>query len=51
MGHVGKEYWKSRSHRYGEEPGRFTKNLTHRKERKQNKEVVKNFMNGLDEYA
>lgn len=31
----GNEYWKSRLHRGGEEPGRFTKKLTHRKERRE----------------
>ena len=38
---VGKEYWKSRLHRYGESIGRFTKKLTHRKERKQNKVLAR----------
>jgi hypothetical protein len=28
-----REYWKSRLHRHGEQPGRFTKKRTHRKER------------------
>lgn len=40
-GKMGKEYWKSRLHRYGEIPGRFTKDLTHKKERKQNKRVAR----------
>lgn len=30
----GKEYWASRLHRYGEQPGRETKLLTHRHERR-----------------
>lgn len=34
-GHWGKEYWKSRLHRYGETPGRFTKRLTAKKERRE----------------
>ena len=33
-GHAGKEYWRSRLHRYGECPCRETKRLTHRKERR-----------------
>jgi len=36
----GKEYWKSRLHRYGEVLGKFTKKLTHKKERKQNKSLA-----------
>ena len=36
----GHEYWKSRYHRYGEVPGRITKVLTHRKERRQAKKAV-----------
>jgi hypothetical protein len=35
-----KEYWKSRLHRYGEVIGRYTKRLTHRKERRQSKDIV-----------
>jgi len=34
---TGKEYWKSRLHTHGEEPGRVTKRLTHRKERRDEK--------------
>ena len=37
----GKEYWKSRLHRYGEVLGRYTKILTHRKERRRNKAMAK----------
>lgn len=33
-GSRGKEYWASRLHRYGEQPGRATKVLTHRHERR-----------------
>lgn len=36
---IGKEYWKSRLHPQGEIPGKFTKRLTHKKERKINKDV------------
>jgi len=38
-GHPGKEYWKSRLHRGGEIPGSLTKKLTHRKERKEGKQL------------
>ena len=34
-----KEYWKSRLHRYGEVVGRFTKKLTHKKERRLNARI------------
>jgi hypothetical protein len=40
-GKRGKEYWKSRLHRYGEVPGRITKLLTHRKERRVGKLIVR----------
>lgn len=36
----GKEYWKSRLHRHGESPGRETKTLTHRKERRQEQAAI-----------
>jgi hypothetical protein len=36
-----KEYWKSRLHRHGEGTGRVTKNLTHRKERRENKRIAR----------
>ena len=39
-GYPGKEYWKSRLHRGGEMPGRYTKQLTHRKERRINKQEI-----------
>jgi len=39
-GHLGKEYWKSRLHRYGEPPGRYTKYLTHKKERRGIKQLL-----------
>ena len=39
-GHPGKEYWKSRLHPQGEEPGRFTKKLTHKKERRETKQLL-----------
>jgi len=35
----GSEYWKSRLHRHGESPGRVTKDLTHRKERREKREA------------
>ena len=37
---IGYEYWKSRLHRYGEEPGRYTKYLTHKKERRDSRGVI-----------
>ncbi len=37
---IGKEYWKSRLYRHGEAPGRYTKTLTHRKERREGKRMV-----------
>jgi len=40
-GHAGKEYWKSRHHKHGEVPGRFTKTITHRKERREGTPVVR----------
>lgn len=33
-GHPGREYWASRLHKGGEAPGKVTKKLTHRKERR-----------------
>ncbi len=43
-----REYWASRLHRGGEAPGRFTKTLTHRKERRIGKQqiCVENGRNG-----
>lgn len=38
-GSAGKEYWKSRLHRWGEAPGRVTKDLTHKKERREKRIV------------
>jgi len=38
-GHSGTDYWKSRLHRWGEIPGRFTKHLTHKKERREKKKI------------
>jgi hypothetical protein len=37
----GHEYWKSRLHRHGETPGRITKRLTHRFERRQGKNELR----------
>jgi len=48
-GKMGKEYWKSRLHSQGERLGKYTKYLTHKKERKQNKRVARNAVNGIDE--
>ena len=48
-GNMGKEYWKSRLHSQGEIPGRFTKDLTHKKERKQNKRIAKDVVDRIDE--
>jgi hypothetical protein len=39
-GHAGKEYWKSRLHTQGEIQGKFTKKLTHKKERMANKKIA-----------
>ena len=39
-GHTGKEYWKSRLHPHGETPGRETKKLTHKKERRTIKQLI-----------
>jgi hypothetical protein len=39
-GHAGKEYWKSRLHSHGETPGKVTKKMTHKKERRKNKSEV-----------
>lgn len=37
----GTEYWKSRLHTHGETPGHHTKRLTHRKERRARKRLVR----------
>lgn len=37
----GQEYWKSRLHRHGETPGKVTKRLTAKKERRENKCIAK----------
>jgi len=39
-GHAGKEYWKSRLHPGGETIHRYTKYLTHKKERRDNKKII-----------
>ena len=36
----GFEYWKSRLHKLGEIPGKLTKKLTHRKERREGKRKI-----------
>lgn len=38
---LGSEFWASRLHRHGETPGRFTKTLTHRLERRTGKSDVR----------
>lgn len=40
-GHPGLEYWKSRSNLLFEVPGRWVKTYTHRYERRQAKEIIK----------
>jgi len=47
-GHVGKEYWKSRLHPQGEAPGKFTKLLTHKKERRTAKQFLHNLKQKID---
>lgn len=37
----GFEYWKSRLHKHGETPGRITKRLTHRKERREGRSIIR----------
>ena len=44
-GHCGKEYWKSRLHIYGEILGKYTKKLTARKERRDDKQLIKDELN------
>ena len=44
----GKEYWKSRLHRFGEITGRYTKLLTHRKERREGKTITLNSLRRQD---
>jgi hypothetical protein len=43
LGHrsQGKEYWKSRLHKHGKPPGKYTKKRTHKKERRNNKREFK----------
>lgn len=40
FGKCGKEYWKSRLHKYGEVLGRYTKKLTSKKERRDDKKII-----------
>lgn len=49
-GHPGKEYWKSRLHSGGEVPGRWTKKMTHKKERRKAKILIRQILHqgGLD---
>ena len=44
-----KEYWKSRLHKNGEEPGRFTKLATHKLERRLARAEIRGILAGLDE--
>ena len=39
-GRPGKEYWKSRLHKHGEIPGRFTKKRTHKYERRTSRREI-----------
>ena len=39
-GHAGKEHWKSRLRRHGDELGKYVKKLTHKKERRENKKAT-----------
>lgn len=41
----GYEYWKSRLHPCGELPGRVTKKLTHKKERRVSKQIAETSLN------
>jgi len=51
-GKRGKEYWKSRLHRYGEVLGRYTKIRTHRKERREGKILIlKEMSNECSEHS
>ena len=43
---AGKEYWKSRLHRFGETIGPVTKRLTHKKERRKSKQICFDEMKG-----
>lgn len=47
-GHTGKEYWKSRLAPGGEAPGRITKTLTHKKERRAIKQNMHTLKQGID---
>lgn len=47
-GRAGREYWKSRLHRGGEVPGRTTKRLTHRKERRLGRQVVRSTLTTME---
>jgi hypothetical protein len=44
----GKEYWKSRLHRGGELLGRYTKFLTHKKERRDARRYTKLYLVSSD---
>lgn len=50
-GSRGKEYWKSRLHRWGEKPGRDTKTLTHRHERQIGKRITTEMVSEAEEDA
>lgn len=44
-----KEYWKSRLHKHGEVPGKFTKKLTHKKERRTQIDFEESVENDVNE--
>ena len=44
----GREYWKSRLHRHGEIPGRLTKKLTAKKERRRDRSLCVEGLAELD---
>lgn len=48
-GHSGTEYWKSRLHRWGEMPGKVTKRLTHKKERREKRRIEEKAMKDPEE--
>lgn len=44
-GRRDREYWKSRLHKYGEIVGKYTKYLTHKKERREGNKIIKEQLN------
>lgn len=45
----GYEYWESRLHSGGEVPGAYTKERTHKKERRQKREIEREALERVDE--